>query len=220
MIDYCNSLNFTTYNGYKVVGTHDYDIAGNGLIDKTLKEVIIPERHHGIKVREIGYLSFINYNIEYVYISKYVKTILRAGFYCCKSLKSIVFDQNSELEHIAVYAFEGSAIKSINFPPSFKTFESYMFHKVETLECASYMGYNDISSTNLFSAIKSTFTTHSLINYQYTIGGRNPSKDNMKCPEEYIKTISKKVYCKHQRPKQLSLQSIAIFLITQSIKQN
>ena len=80
MSDSTEALNFSDYNGYKVVGTHTRTLDGNGLIDKTLKDVIFPEYYQGVKVKEVGNCAFVYTNIEYAFISRYIHTIMFGAF--------------------------------------------------------------------------------------------------------------------------------------------
>ena len=68
MIDSTNDLSFSDYNSGKVVGTHAYVSIGNGLLNKSATEIIIPERYLGVKVTEIGYCSFQGTKIPRVFL--------------------------------------------------------------------------------------------------------------------------------------------------------
>ena len=98
MIDSTADLNFSEYNGIIVVGTHTSEIYGNGLKNKSAKEIIIPERYQGRKVIEIGERAFRETKIESVFIPRYVKTICHAAFWQCNKLKYVTFDARNKLE--------------------------------------------------------------------------------------------------------------------------
>ena len=121
MIDSTNDLNFSDYGGGKVVGTHTQTDSGNGLKNKDAKEIIIPEKYLGSKVIEIGVASFQHTNIESVFVSRYVKSILNGAFYKCPYLKYITFDSKSELESLGINVVGyGTMLESINLPSSLK----------------------------------------------------------------------------------------------------
>ena len=81
MTDSTNDLSFSDYNGGKVVGTHAAASNGNGLLNKSLKKVIIPATYLGVRVIEIGNGAFEATKIESVFIPRYVKTITYDAFW-------------------------------------------------------------------------------------------------------------------------------------------
>ena len=189
MIDPTEYLNINDCSTGKVVGTHTSNGKKNALKNKEIKDVFIPEKYLNVKITEIGYESFRETNIESVFISKYVKTILWCAFVDCSLLKYITFDPNSELTQLGTNSFLRTNIISFNFPSSFISLEKDAsgyapFYSISTLTCVSYLGTNDISFNYLFAYITSNIVAHSSSTYQYKIGNLNPVKDNMKCPEK------------------------------------
>ena len=79
-MDSTDFLSFTDYNGYKVVGKRYNGEIGNGLKDKSLRNVVIPEKNENTKIQEIGLFAFAKTKIESTFISKYIKTIFTVHF--------------------------------------------------------------------------------------------------------------------------------------------
>ena len=186
MIDSTKDLNFTDYNGYKVVGTHSNAIAGNALINKSATEIIIPEKYFGVKVREIGQYAFGETKIESIFISRYIKTILWAAFWNCKSLKYITFDANSELETTNNKIIAYTIIESINMPLSLKSFDASAstFLGNSKLTCFSYLGNLDLSYQDFIKNSPSSLVAHAMSSYSYNFSKYSPIKDSQKCPEK------------------------------------
>jgi hypothetical protein len=195
MVDSTNDLYFTDYNGGKVVGTHEYTSTGNGLVNISAKDIIIPERYLGVKVIEIGQGSFRSTSIESIFISRYIKTISYASLYDCRSLTYITFDENSELEYLGHHLIYYPKIESINLPASLKSVSSSdVFYYAPSLKCVSYFGSNDISFSNLFGTqIPTSVVAHSLPNYTYNIGKFTPVRDGQKCPEKIFYPPTKQI---------------------------
>ena len=194
MTDSTKDLLFTDYSGGKVVGTHLFESWGNALVNKSAKEIIIPEKYLGVKVTEIGQKAFGQTNIESIFISRYIKTILHAAFWICKSLKYITFDVNSELEETDNDIFASTKIESINIPLSWKSYKTYgkTFDCNSNLICVSYLGSMDLSYTNFISNSPSSLVAHANPSYSYKFGTYSPVKDSQKCPEKIFLNQMKK----------------------------
>ena len=141
MKDSSEYLSFSSYNNGKVVGKHTAGSYGNGYKSGMfVKDVIVPETYQNVKVIEIEYYSFRSTSIESIFIPRYVKEILYAAFYECKSLMHITFDAKSELSKIGTNAFYCTKLSSFNFPSSFSSIEENIhycqpFHTMYTLTC-------------------------------------------------------------------------------------
>ena len=216
-------LKFTDNNNGKVVGYHDFTSVaykpGEGLSNKEAKEIIIPNLYLGKKIIEIGNSAFRETNIESVFIPKFVKNIQQGAFFDCKKLKYVTFDTNCELETMNAHIFGSNIIESINFPPFLKSFTSIsgIFANIFSLKCVSYLGSNDLGYSYLFNNIFSSFSVHSLPNYQYKIGTIDPIKDGQKCPEKtyefQIKRMSRGCTCKRKQFNNIPLISFIIDLV-------
>ena len=218
MTDSTNDLNFSDYNSGKVVGTHTYVSSGNGLLNKSATEIIIPERYLGVKVTEIGYNAFRGTNIVSIFIPIYVKTIMNGALWACYSLKYITFDANSELE-TTDYLLSNSLVESINIPASLKTYKKtdYTFANNKKLSCVSYLGSTDLSYSDFIVNPSSSIVTHAMEGYSYKIGQYSPLTDGQKCPEKTFSIQAKKLSrictCNIRRNR-IPLNSVITFLIT------
>ena len=219
MIDSTNDLYFSDYGGGKVVGTHTSNTLGNGLKNKEAKEIIIPEKYLGIKVTEIGYASFYGTNIESIFVSRYVKSILYAAFYACKYLKYITFDSRSELESLGHHIVgDGPIIESINLPSTLKeTLDSSepSFYVTPTLKCASYFGNNDLSSSYVFHAsLSSDFVVYSNPSYKYNIKSFTPKRTGQRCQEKKFSIQNKETRKRSSCPRVNSFMFMIILLMS------
>ena len=229
MIDSTNDLYFSDYEGGKVVGTHTGTSSGNGLKNKEAKEIIIPEKYLGTKVTEIGMYSFWETNIESVFVSRYIKSILYAAFYLCKYLKYITFDSNSELESLGYHLIgSGPIIESINLPSSLKktlsSSEPSIYH-TPTLKCASYFGNNDLSSSYVFrtSNLSSDFVVYTLPSYKYNIKAFTPKRTGQRCQEKRFSIQNKKAWIRSSCQHVNSLMFMIVLLVSwkdEVIEQN
>ena len=188
MGDSSSDLNFSDYGEGKVIGTHKGDFAGNGLINKEAKEIVIPETYKGKRVIEVGQDSFYKTNIESIFISKYITKILRGAFHSCQYLKYVTFDENSKLTFLGAGCFDFTLISSFNFPSTFKEIEKNThieepFYSTTLLTCVSYFGTSDIGFTYLFYN-PGSLVAHTYEGYPYKIGTYVPLYDNLKCPEK------------------------------------
>lgn len=85
---------------------------------RDIKEVIIPET-----IKVIGPNCFSYGKIERIFIPKNVHKIGFSAFFHCSNLKSIEFDESSELEKIQTNSFLFLPIKNIVFPRKLKKFQ-------------------------------------------------------------------------------------------------
>lgn len=85
---------------------------------RDVKEVTIPET-----IRVIGPNSFSYGKIERIFIPKNVRIICFAAFFQCRNLKTIEFDESSELEKIQNNSLLFLSIKNIIFPRKIKKFD-------------------------------------------------------------------------------------------------
>lgn len=74
-------------------------------------------------------------NIEYAFIPSNIKCISSFAFFGCCNLKTIIFDEDSQLQSINKYAFADSSIENIKFPK-----------QVENIGIASFTRCNNIKS--------------------------------------------------------------------------
>ena len=199
MIDSTKDLNFADYKGYKVVGTHSYDSWGNALVNKQATEIIIPEKYLGVKVIAIGVWAFGQTNIESIFISRYIRTILHAAFWDCGSLKYITFDENSELEETDYFIFGYTIIESINMPSSWKSYSTSdrTFLGNSKLTCFSYLGSMNLSNTKFIENSPDSLVAHANPSYSYNFGTYSPVKDSQKCSEKIFpnQLIKRKPIC-------------------------
>ena len=184
MIDSSSYLTFT--NEGRTVGTDVYGYLGNALLNKEVKDIIIPEKHQGHKVTTIGKCAFRSTNITSIFLSKYIKNILWASFWDCKYLKYITFDFHSELEYIDVDVFGSTIIESINIPASLKNYSirNNIFAVNSLLKCVSYLGKTNLSLTRFLYSSPSTLVAPTLPEYEYKVGIYEATKDSQRCPEK------------------------------------
>ena len=185
---YLSFSDSTYYSGFLVVGTSSSPGSsnfGNGLADKSVKNVEIPSTFGEKTVAELGYCSFGRTNIESVFIPKTIKMLGNAAFYGCNYLKEVRFEKGIELEKIDYNAFiECYALTKIDIPPTLKTVvsnsNSRIFKDDSSLECFSYLGSSDFTSSYFFNTDK--VVVHVSKNYPYsTLGQKSVTKDDKTC---------------------------------------
>ena len=70
-----------------------------------------------------------NWNIQGIVIPKGIKTIGNKAFQSCRKLRSVTFEENSQLVTIDEGAFSGSALKNIIIPKSVTNIEKEAFYR-------------------------------------------------------------------------------------------
>ena len=161
--------------GSLVVGSTS-SITGNGLSNENITKIRIPSAFESKTISEIGPSAFSNTKIKSVFIPKTIKILGQSAFFNCKSLKKVIFEKGSELEQIGINAFRYCrALIRINFPPSLTTINSsvqdYIFKGANALECFSYLGSSNFTSSYLFSTDK--VIVHVSKDYPFDTLGRN-----------------------------------------------
>lgn len=107
----------------------------NKLFSYYKKEMIIGKNNQNEKV--FTNLLFVRRNIEKIIIPSFIKCIKSYAFDSCKKLKSVEFENNSNLSYIGNYAFNNISLKSISFPSGCKHFIYKEFTNFQTIE---YLG--------------------------------------------------------------------------------
>ena len=79
-------------------------------------------------------LIFASHESESVFVPSFIKHICSSSFFNCTTLKSIEFEENSELETINDYNFSYSKIKNIKIPNHVKTIGKYFCYSCDQLE--------------------------------------------------------------------------------------
>ena len=182
---YLSFSNSAYYSGFLVVGTYSYNSDGNGLTNKNIKNVEIPSTFEGKTIAEVGYCAFYGTNIEAIFIPKTIKMLGNGAFYDCKNLKEVRFEKGSELEKMDYNIFKYCyALTKIDIPPSLKTVVSGSNDKIfgynTALECFSYLGSGDFTSSYFFDSDK--VIVHVSKNYPYdTLGRKSVTKDDKTC---------------------------------------
>ena len=151
-------LNFTNSTIGKIVGSHDEKMSGfkTEYLDDYPKNVIIPSKYEEEIVVEIGMRSFMNTNIQSVFIPNTIYFIGFAAFQNCTQLEKINFERNSALTIINFTAFaKCSSLKILDIPSNVKIINAgylrRMFLNEAMLTCISYLG--DTSFENEFLVV-------------------------------------------------------------------
>ena len=160
-------LNFSISLDYKwklTVGTTNAMKDGNGLTNKSVKNIEIPSSFNGIKIAEIGYRSFYNTSIESVFIPKSILSICSSAFDRCTKLADVRFEKGSKLNKLGVFVFWGcTSLKRIDFPSSISSIgiaTNDKFFLSTPLECFSYLGLTNFSSlANFFDSVPDVYAS-------------------------------------------------------------
>lgn len=90
---------------------------------KNLKKIILPDSLEYIEDEQFIFLD----KMESIVIPNSIKKIGRLAFFGCKSLRSVVFEENSNLESIGSSAFKDTLVTHIVVPKSVKHIEENAF---------------------------------------------------------------------------------------------
>ena len=181
---YLNLSESANYPGKYVVGTTARLLPyGSGLLDKSVKTVVIPPSFNGIEIAEIGHLSFYKHGITSVFIPKTIIRICQEAFENCTSLTEVKFEAGSKCEALEYgIFFFATSLRKIDFPASITSIftpKSNFFFKVD-LECFSYAGITDFSSVDsFFSNTPSIYVSNSYLGS--TFAGKLVIRGNQAC---------------------------------------
>jgi hypothetical protein len=180
---YLSFSNSATYSGCLVVGTSNIVRDDNGRTNKSVLVIEIPSTFDGKSVVEIGYTSFAHSNITSIFISKGIKYLNNGAFYGCYYLTEVRFEEESALEKIDYNVFyKCTSLTKINIPKTLVTVRTGMFSYNSALECLSYLGSTDFSSSSFFSTETASVKIHVASTYPSgTFGGRSVIKDDGTC---------------------------------------
>ncbi|KAK8838471.1 beta-1,3-glucan linked protein [Tritrichomonas musculus] len=98
-------------------------------------------------------LIFARRDVKEAKIPSFIKTIENYAFDCCKSLQSVIFEENSQLKTLGQYAFSGSSMRKIDLPQSLTKIDEGCFTYCENLEELNFSKDSELVSfeRSLFS---------------------------------------------------------------------
>jgi len=111
-------------------GGSSYSVSKGSLPTGTLIDVVIPKRHLGVKVTEIGNQAFLNVFFRSVVIPDTILLIDDYAFYGC-TLSSVQIPDG--VMRIGILAFSGTEISSIIIPETVTVIEEYAFLNCNSL---------------------------------------------------------------------------------------
>ena len=171
---------YKNYFGKIQIGT-DFDDYHNGIKDEFLHNItdlIIPSYYNGTKVIKIGYRSFSRLpNLLSAFIPNSIKEIRGDIFLECYNLNNVVFEDNSKVEYIELYAFYYTNITQITIPSSVKTIYRKAFASCYKLQTVVFIGITTTDDSNIFENCTESLRVLVPLNYPHqTFGGRNVIK--------------------------------------------
>ena len=89
-------------------------------------------------------LYYVTCNAEDVLIPSNIKIIGENSFIRCKKIKSVKFQENSELEIIDKYSFMESSIIEIKLPKHLRIIEKEAFNKCENLKKLEFQEFSEL----------------------------------------------------------------------------
>ena len=190
------SFVFNEVSDYYIIGYQSSDTPGNALLDKNIRNVIIPSVYNQKFVREIGDRAFQYTNITSAFVPYSIRVLRRGCLNGCSFLRKIIFEKNSQLTTILEAAFSGSvAIRKIDIPSTVVTITTNqaLFDCCQ-IQCISYLGAGDFSSAKLFaSSDLSNMKAYVMPTHPSKLGGENAAQIAKKCIAEYCaKTLQQK----------------------------
>lgn len=161
---------YTYYNNVLYVGGENTSIHGNGAYNKEIVEAYLPSFYLGIKIYGTRYRCLAHLSkLETVIIPRTYKII--GGDLCLSStkVKSIVFEENSELREIGGWFAGYTTISTFTFPSSLKIIGfNYFFQGCNNLETIIYAGNIECVSNDIFDQINvSKIKVYTRKNYKY-----------------------------------------------------
>ena len=116
---------FTRESNYYIVGTNQRN---DNNAESNLSSVVLPSEFNGAPVKAIGDFAFRkSTTLVSVFIPNTVEELRIDCFSYAKTLKTVLFADNSKLRKIELGAFYCTDIKHIVVPPSVKTFGGNCF---------------------------------------------------------------------------------------------
>ena len=181
------SFVFTLSNDYYIIGVESSETPGNALIDKNLKNIIIPTSHEGKFVREVGDRAFQHTNIISAFIPFSIRVLRRGCFNSC-GLRKIIFEKNSQLTSIGEAAFVNNRkLTLIDIPSSvtlINTKQEPLF-KRSGIKCISFLGTTDLSSAYLFTIpLEESIKAYVLPTHAAKLGNIDAIQMNKECRNE------------------------------------
>ena len=192
----------TTYKRKLVVGTSFRASDGNGLINKSVKNIEIPPVFNGMKVVELGFRCFCLTDIESVFIPNSIVLIRYAALAICYKLTEVRFEAGGKSLEFQHHVFwESKSIKRIDFPFSVDNIAEVtnFFYQV-SLDCFSYEGTHDFSSfVDFFNTVTNVYVSNNYPSSTFaekSITGRGKtcgvSKEHLETP---YKGIAYEIIC-------------------------
>ena len=146
------------FNGKHIIGVKNPDVT----------HIRFPEGITDIGIPSADISTTKNYfnNLKYIYISKSIKNIWRYTFYNKKSLQTIVFDKDCQINYIGEAAFENTGIINLFLPESIKYICSGAFcncnnlisvnikSKINALEDSIFEDCNNLITVKLSETVK------------------------------------------------------------------
>lgn len=122
---------------------------------KNMINVEFPVNHS--KISSIGEYAFAYTSIKKIIIPSTIVSIGKSAFRCCRQLKSIIFDKNSNLNSIEEYGFSETSLVSFSVPPHLKKIDSSIFFRCLNLKIIEIPENTELESLNpkAFSASSS-----------------------------------------------------------------
>ena len=181
-------LSFSDSKNYdgKVLRTSDRTSDGNGLTNPLISYVEIPSIFENVKVVEIGYRAPCCLNIVGVFIPKTIQFIGYDAFWNSQHLQEVRFEKGSQLKKLNRDIFQSCvSLKNVDIPPSVNEIlgdsVDYLFKGTGAVECFSYLGSTDFSTTYIFYNSPKIHVSDSLYPAGKQFGRQTAIRDGKTC---------------------------------------
>ena len=220
---FANCKNLKTIN-VGVGNTVYEDRNSNAIIEKDTNTLIVGSKNTIIPntVTTIAEDAFKGNGIESITIPNSVEEIEYSAFEDCKNLKSVIFENNSQLTNMQYGVFKGSGIENIIIPKSVEEIEDGAFENCKNLKTISVEAGNTVyedrgsnaviekSTNTIIVGSKSTVIPNTVTTIGYAAFKGN-GIENITFPSN-LKTIEEEAFlgCENLKSIKLSDKNIKI----------
>ena len=163
---YQGSFVFTEYKTGLQLGTSE-NIDHNGVLSNAVSTLVQAFIRFGYKaLRNLP-------NLEFAFISRTIRELNGDTFVYCYKLRTVVFEEHSELEAMSYYIFYSSGIQSITFPSSVKTLDFRSFYNCTSLQSIIITGMLYSDDNTIFEMVTQRIKIYVPSNYKWeSFGGK------------------------------------------------
>ena len=200
-----SDFNYVYKEGYLYVGGVNSSVNGNGAFNKSIVEAILPIKFQNNAIYGTTYKCLSNIQtLKKVFVPRTYKLISADFCWLCRSLESIVFEENSNIKKMGGWIASATSIRTFTFPSNIKTLRfNRTFWNCYNLEAIYYPLAIECDSNSIFDSITpSKITVYTRVDYKF----------NTFCGAAVVKalTVQKRYYSCKQKQRRLAYFALSI----------